>query len=77
MRIVAVEATRATLELSMDELVLLMNALWQELDSQARRRGRLDEDLRASYDALQADLGDVISEMDAAADELPGVWQPG
>ena len=31
MRIVAVEPTRATVELSMEELGLLMNALWQEL----------------------------------------------
>jgi len=54
-----------------------MDALWQELDSQARRRRRPDEDLRASYDALQADLGGVISEMDATADGLPGLWQPG
>lgn len=72
MRIVAVAATRATVELSMDELVLLMDALWQELDAQARRRGRRDEKLRAGYDALQEDLADLISEMDAAAEDLPG-----
>ena len=73
MRIVAVEAKRATLELSIDELVLLMNALWQELDAQAKQRGRRDEKLRASYDALQEDLSGVISEMDTAEDGLPGL----
>ena len=31
MRIVAIEPTRATVELSMAELGLLMNALWQDL----------------------------------------------
>lgn len=35
------------------------------------------EDLRARYVALQEDLQAVISEMDAAADGLPGLWQPG
>ncbi len=72
MRIVAVAATRATVELSIDELVLVMDALWQELDSQAQHRGRRDENLRAGYEALQENLADVISEMDAAADDLPG-----
>jgi hypothetical protein len=47
MRIVAVEPTRATVELSMEELGLLMNALWQELGYQAPRRRALEEDLRA------------------------------
>ena len=44
MRIVAVEPTRATVELSMEELGLLMNALWQELGYQAPRRRALEED---------------------------------
>ena len=77
MRIVAVEPTRATVELSMEELGLLMNTLWQELGYQAPRRRALEEDLRASCDGLQEDLQGVISEMDAAADGLPGLWQPG
>ncbi len=77
MRIVAIEPTQATVELSMEEVGLLMNALWQDLGYQERRRGPLDEDLQAGYDALQEDLQRVISEMDAAADGLPGLWQPG
>jgi hypothetical protein len=32
--------------------------------------------LRVGYDALRDDLQAVISEMDAAADGLPGLWQP-
>lgn len=75
MRIVAVAATRATVELSMDELVLLMDALWQELDAQAQRRGRRDQK-RRGYDALQEDLADVIGEMDAAAEDLAGLSPP-
>lgn len=77
MRIVAVEPERATVELSMAELGLLMDALWQGLGYQEPRRGPLDEDLRAGYDALEEDLQGVISEMDAAADGLPGLWQSG
>ena len=74
---VAVEPERATLELSIEELGLVMNALWQDLGYQEPRRGALEEDLRAGYDALQDDLQAVISEIDAAADGLPGLWQPG
>ena len=62
---VAVEPERATLELSIEELGLVMNALWQDLGYQEPRRGALEEDLRAGYDALQVDLQDVIDEMDA------------
>ena len=50
-----------------------MDALWRELDAQAKRRGRRDEVLRARYDALQEDLAGVISEMDTADDDPPGV----
>ncbi len=71
MRTITVAETRATIEFSIEELVLVMNALWQELDGQAHGRGRLDEGVRASYLALQEHLADVISEMDAAADGLP------
>ncbi len=77
MRIVAIEPERATVELSMAELGLLMNALWQDLGYQEPRRGPLEEDLQVGYDALQEDLQAVISEMDAAADGLPGLWQLG
>ena len=77
MRIVAVEPGRATVELSMDEFGLLMNALWQDLGYQEPRRGALDEKLRAGYAALQEDVQGVISEMDAAAGGLPGLSQPG
>ena len=77
MRIVAIQPERATVELAMAELGLLMNALWQDLGYQASRRGPPEEDLRAGYLALQDDLQAVISEMDAAADGLPGLWQPG
>lgn len=77
MKIVAIEPERATIELSMAELGLLMNAPWQDLEYQEPRRGPLEEDLRAGYVALQDDLKGVISEMDAAADGLPGLWQSG
>lgn len=76
MRIVGIEPEHATIEPSMEELGLLMNALWQDLEYQEPRRGPLDEELRAGYDTLQDDLRAVISEMDAAADGLPGLWQP-
>ena len=62
---VAVEPERATLQISIEELGLVMNALWQDLGYQEPRRGALEEDLRAGYDALQLDLQDVIDEMDA------------
>jgi hypothetical protein len=44
---VAVKSTRATVELSIEELGLLMNALWQDLEYKEPRRGPLEEDLRA------------------------------
>ena len=56
----------------MAELVLLMDALWQELDALAKRGARRDEALRARYHALQEDLADLISEMDAAEDDPAG-----
>jgi hypothetical protein len=74
MRVVALEATPATVELSIDELVLLMDALWRELDLLAKRGARRDEVLRARFDALQEDLAGVISEMDTADDGPPGLW---
>jgi len=67
MKTIAVEATQATIELSIEELGLLMNALWQNLEYQEPRRGPLEEDLRAGYDALQLELQDVVDEMDALA----------
>ena len=67
MKTIAVEATQATIELSIEELGLLMNALWQDLGYQEPRRGPLEEDLRAGYDALQLELQDVVDEMDALA----------
>ena len=62
---VAVKSTRATVELSIEELGLMMNALWQDLGYQEPRRGALEEDLRVGYDALQLELQDVIDEIDA------------
>jgi hypothetical protein len=67
MKTVAVEATQATVKLSIEELGLVMNALWQDLGYQEPRRGALEEDLRSGYDALQLELQDVIDEMDALA----------
>lgn len=67
MKTIAVDATQATIELSIEELGLLMNALWQDLEYQEPRRGPLEEDLRAGYDALQLELQDVVDEMDALA----------
>ena len=60
---VAVEPQHATLELSIEELGLVMNVLWQVLGYQEPRRGALEEDLRAGYDALQLELQGVIDEM--------------
>lgn len=54
MRAIAVKARRATVELSIGELGLLMNALWQDLEYQEPRRGPLEDDLRAGYDALSS-----------------------
>jgi hypothetical protein len=59
-RIVGIEPERATIELSMEELGLLMNALWQDLGYREPRRRPLDDELRAGYDALQDDLQAVI-----------------
>ena len=75
----AVKSTRATVELSIEELGLLMNALWQDLEYQEPRRGPLEEDLRAGYDALQLELQDVIDEIDAlsAGEEARGCLEPG
>lgn len=67
MKTVAVEATQATIKLSIEELGLVMNALWQDLGYQEPRRGALEEGLRAGYDALQLELQEVIDEMDALA----------
>jgi hypothetical protein len=44
---VAVKSTRVMVELSIEELGLLMNALWQDLECQEPRRGPFEEDLRA------------------------------
>jgi hypothetical protein len=73
MRVVVVEATRATVELPIDELVLLMDALWQELDRLAKGRARRDEALRARCHALQEDLADLISEMDTTEGDPAGL----
>ena len=61
---VAVEPECATLELSIEELGLVMNALWQDLESQGPRCFALEEDLRAGYHARQLDLQNVIDDMD-------------
>jgi hypothetical protein len=42
----------ATLELSIEGLGHLMNALWQDFGYQEPRRGPLEEDLRHRCDAL-------------------------
>jgi hypothetical protein len=61
------DPTSCTVELSMEELGLLMNALWQELGYQAQRTSPLSDDVKEGYDALQKQLLDVIARMD----ELP------
>jgi hypothetical protein len=50
---VAITPERATVELSMEELGLIMNAIWQDLGYQETRHGELDAALRTGYDALQ------------------------
>ena len=64
MEIVSVSRDRATIALTMEELGLLLNALWQELGYQAPRNGGLDAELREAYDQLQARLGEAIARMD-------------
>ncbi len=66
MKRVAVEPKRATVEISMDELGLLMDARCGRT-SGTRGRGteRSRRIFRAGYDARQLELQDVIDEMDA------------
>jgi hypothetical protein len=64
-RIVSVEQERATLELSMEELGLIMNALSQELGHQEARLSPINSDLRAGYQALQRDCLGVTGLMDS------------
>jgi len=66
LKVLAAEPERATIELSMEEFGLLMNALWQELGYSAPRSVPLEDDLRTGYDTLQKKLGGVIARMDAA-----------
>ncbi len=63
----SVQPQLATLELSMEELGLIMNAIWQDLGYQQARSGPPEDEIRASYDLLQQQIGDVIARMDAAA----------
>jgi hypothetical protein len=65
MKQVSVTPETATLELSLEELGLIMNAIWQDLGLQEPRDGEIDASLRASYDALQKAVGRVIGAMDA------------
>lgn len=67
MRLIQVSREAATLELSMEEVGLVLNALWQDLGYQEARPVDLDPDLRSAYDALQRALGKVIAAMDASA----------
>jgi hypothetical protein len=67
MRLVQVSREAATLELSMEEVGLVLNALWQELGYQEARPGALDPDLRSAYDTLQRALVRVTAEMDASS----------
>jgi hypothetical protein len=67
MRLVQVSREAATLELSMEEVGLVLNALWQDLGYQEPRPGDLDPDLRSAYDALQRAFVNVTAAMDASS----------
>ena len=67
MKVVRAEPKSCTVELSMEEIGLLMNALRQELGYQAERTGALGDDVKEGYDNLERQLRDAISRMD----ELP------
>ncbi len=67
MKLVQVCGEAATLELSLKEVGLVLNALWQELGYQEARAGDLDPDLRSASDALQRALVDVTAAMDASS----------
>ena len=67
MKMVSVSPERATIDMSMEELGLVMNALWAELGISEPRTGPLDSDLRDGYEALAAATHSVITAMDAAS----------
>ncbi len=67
MKVVRVDREGATVELSMPEVGLVINALWQELGYQAPRQTTIDEELRVQYDALQRQLTDLVKRMDSSA----------
>jgi hypothetical protein len=64
--VVRVDRNDATVELSLPELGLLINALWQDLGYQAARDAPIDEDLRVEYDALQRHLTELVRRMDSS-----------
>lgn len=64
MKPIAITPETATVELSMEELGLIMSAIWQDLGYQEPREEGIDADLRVRYDALQKAVGEVIREMD-------------
>ena len=65
MKIVSVERGSTTIELSMAELGLIMNALWEELGYQEPRSIALSDYVSKGYEALQKEISDVIAQMDA------------
>jgi hypothetical protein len=71
MRVVKTEPTSCTVELSMAELGLIMNALWEELGYQVQRTGPLSDYVKEGYDALQKQLLDVIARMDEMPRRTP------
>lgn len=64
MKILGVSRSSASIELSLEELGLVLNALWQDLGLQERRAGELEGDLRDSYRALESSIRGVLAEME-------------
>jgi hypothetical protein len=70
MKQVSVTSETATVELNLEELGLIMNAVWQGLGYQEARDGQMDAGLHASYDALQKAIGQAIGAMDELLPDL-------
>lgn len=65
MKLVSATPDSATVELSMEELGLVINAIWQDLGYQEARTEAVDPSLREAYKALARAVIDVTKAMDA------------
>jgi hypothetical protein len=63
--VIDVTSTSATLQLSLEELGLLINAIWQDLGYQQPRHNPIDDDTREAYDEISRQLSAAIRAIDA------------